>query len=349
MPIENFLVDYTVSSEVSNHLFVKMAKTIPNSIEIIIEKRYYRKLILLLREYGFVTVRKRSETNHYGKKKPFLNTQFIILANEERQAMVAIEESLKDLYINFLYLDTKVILPIYRRAKKFVKKDNESKISIILQNRGGELYLKEQTFQARKKIDLSLNYGETFLQKDRKIKEEIATDGVQSLILLHGKPGTGKTTYIRYLISHFHDKEFIIVPLNVMEEIDNPKFLTFILNHQNAVLIVEDAEKLIRNRSENSNNLIGLLNASDGILGDILKLKIILTFNTERENIDPALLRKGRLKVEHYFEELSIEASNRLLQHLGSKRSVERKCLLTEIYNTDTETVHIETRNPIGF
>lgn len=349
MPIENFLVDFTVGSEVCNHLFIKMAKTVPNSIELVIEKKYYRKLILILRDHGFRAVRKRSEVNQFGKKKPVLNTQFVIFQNSETCSMISIEESLKELYINFLYLDVANVISIYKKAKKFVKKEKESKISIILQNRGGELYLKEQTFKSRKKIDLKLNYGELFLKKDEKIKSELEKEDIQSLILLHGKPGTGKTTYIRYLISHFHDKEFIIVPLNVMEEIDNPKFLTFILNHQNAILIVEDAEKLIRTRSENSNNLIGLLNASDGILGDILKLKIILTFNTQRENIDPALLRKGRLKVEHYFDELTPEESNRLYKHLGIEKTVSEKCLLTEIYNSDAEAVKIETRNPIGF
>ena len=67
----------------------------------------------------------------------------------------------------------------------------------------------------------------------------------------------------------------------------------------------EDAEKVIGDR-QNSGSSVGvsnLLNLSDGILGDILNIHVIATFNMDKERIDSALLRKGRFD-EIFFVDL---------------------------------------------
>lgn len=330
------------------YLFLELSKTIPNSIELIVEKKNFRKLVKLLKSNGFEAKKKRVEIDS-ANNKSILKIHFVVFQNLKTRSVICIELTNKELFITVLYDSFESVFKTFRQLKKFQKKVLENRISIILENENGRLYLKKQDINPIKDIDLSLNYGEDFVAKDKLIREEIAKDNTNSLILLHGKPGTGKTTYIRNLISRFNNKEFILAPVNIMENIDNPRFLTFMLNYQNSILILEDAEKLIRKRDESDNNLIGLLNTSDGILGDILKLKIILTFNTEKENIDPALLRKGRLKVEHHFDALSVENSNRLFDKLGKKIHVDRPYLLTEVYNTESESIEIETTRRIGF
>ena len=76
------------------------------------------------------------------------------------------------------------------------------------------------------------------------------------------------------------------------------------MKYPDSVLIIEDAEKVVRNRNGNGNEtaVSNLLNLSDGILGDCLKTQIVATFNTERQLIDKALLRKGRLIAEYKFD-----------------------------------------------
>ena len=64
-------------------------------------------------------------------------------------------------------------------------------------------------------------------------------------------------------------------------------------------------------------------------------LFIIATFNTPREKIDKALIRKGRLIAEHHFEELDAEQSNKILKKIGSKRVAEKSMTLAEIYNEE--------------
>ena len=46
----------------------------------------------------------------------------------------------------------------------------------------------------------------------------------KGLVLLHGLPGTGKTSYIRYLIRQL-DKEVIFIPPNMAYALTNPDFI----------------------------------------------------------------------------------------------------------------------------
>ncbi len=68
--------------------------------------------------------------------------------------------------------------------------------------------------------------------------------------------------------------------------------------------------------------LSSLLNATDGLFGDLLDLRIIATTNAKKLDIDPALLRPGRLLKQLEFEKLSMEQSNQVLQRLCSEKSI---------------------------
>ena len=71
----------------------------------------------------------------------------------------------------------------------------------------------------------------------------------------------------------------------------------------------------------------------------------------DKQKIDPALLRKGRLIAEHEFSALSVEMSNELLKKLGSDVVVDTKMTLTEIYNIAEPEFKGEdkTESKIGF
>ena len=73
-------------------------------------------------------------------------------------------------------------------------------------------------------------------------------------------------------------------------------------------------------------------NLTDGILGDCLSIQIITTFNMKREKIDQTLLRKGRLIAEHKFENLSVEESDKIFNHLGKDYINDKPMSLVDIY-----------------
>jgi len=100
----------------------------------------------------------------------------------------------------------------------------------------------------------------------------------------------------------------------------------------------------------NRQSVANLLNVTDGILSDCLSIQIVATFNTSRDRIDKALLRKGRLIAEWKFDALPVGASNKLLESLGKEPTATSPMTLTEIYNVEEEAfVTQKERAQIGF
>jgi hypothetical protein len=188
-------------------------------------------------------------------------------------------------------------------------------------------------------INLELNYGEEFKKVHSVIVKKLNEENGKGIILLHGDPGTGKTSYIKYLTSLIKDKDILFIPPSMAEMLSEPTIIPFLMEHKNSILIIEDAERVIGDRENNGSpaGVSNILNLTDGILGDCLSIQIVATFNMRREKIDKALLRKGRLIAEHKFEKLTIEETNKLLKHLGKNEISEEPMCLADIYNIDVE------------
>ena len=215
---------------------------------------------------------------------------------------------------------------------------NKSKISVFVQD-CGEIIARSITLDGIEKVDLELNYGTSFLPVHERIIDKLSNQFDGGLYMFHGEPGTGKSTYIRHLTS-LVDREFIFIPCNAVDMLTSPALLTTLLRHKNSVLVIEDAEKAIESRenSENASLVSALLNMSDGILGSLLKISLIVTYNCERGLIDAALLRKGRLVQDYGFRNLSIDDSQNLIDSLGMNYTATIPMSLAEIYNLSEET-----------
>lgn len=197
-------------------------------------------------------------------------------------------------------------------------------------------------------MDLALNYGHQFLQVDQRIKAFVKKK-TSGLILFHGVTGSGKSTYIYHLI-HSTDQKVVYIPNNVISQMTNPGFVPFLINEaRGTVIVVEDAEAVLLKRNQLGDSGVStLLNITDGILGRLLKCKVICTFNIARTELDEALLRKGRLGIEHEFNKLGVIEANRLLTHLGSGRKTDIPLTVAEIYNEDGGR-NITDSKEIGF
>lgn len=233
------------------------------------------------------------------------------------------------------------------RAKR---KDKGNQISLVITGRDGSLTTKEFDIKIGT-INVGQNYGEEFVPIYNKIVKRLNTKGDKGLVLFHGKPGTGKSSLIKFLARNLK-KDVLFIPPHMAESISSPSFIPFLSSHPNCVLIIEDAERIISSREAGSYNegVSNILNISDGILGDCLGIQIIATFNTHKNNIDEALMRKGRLIAEHEFKELPITESNALLKTLGISHETKKPMTLTDIYNLEEEEFKSkETRQSIGF
>jgi tRNA A37 threonylcarbamoyladenosine biosynthesis protein TsaE len=61
------------------------------------------------------------------------------------------------------------------------------------------------------KLDIEDNYNDDFKETHQTILKRLSKKNDKGLVLLHGKPGTGKTSYIRYLIANLN-KDVIFLP-----------------------------------------------------------------------------------------------------------------------------------------
>jgi ATP-dependent 26S proteasome regulatory subunit len=204
------------------------------------------------------------------------------------------------------------------------------------------------------KFDLELNYGEDFPKVSEKMIKSLHENS-SGLYMLHGVPGTGKTTYIRYLASVLK-KDVIFFPTSFVDEITNPSILSLLKKKTDCVMILEDAEKALTKRSlSDQPSLVStLLNMTDGILGDVLKLNVIVTYNCDRQDIDEALLRKGRLKAEYSFQGLKKHQAEKLIKTLDLDLKADDNMTLADIYyaKSDEELIgNIKTleKPKIGF
>ncbi len=225
----------------------------------------------------------------------------------------------------------------FKALEKFTFVNKKSNISLLV-SESGHLDTREYELKVNE-MNLKLNYGEEFFKKHEIISRRLNTPYDKGIVLLHGDPGTGKTTYIKYLTKIVKNKEIIFIPPSVAHSLGDPSIVPFLMEKRNSILIIEDGERVIADRENNGSSaaVSNILNITDGILGDCLNIQIVATFNTEREKIDKALLRKGRLITEHKFEKLNVLESNTLLKHLNKDFVTEEPMVLTDIYNIDVD------------
>lgn len=200
-------------------------------------------------------------------------------------------------------------------------------------------------------INLELNYGEKFVSIHEKILDKLKNTS-HGLFLLHGEPGTGKTTWIRKLISIIsEDKTVIYVPSYMMNNVADPEFISFIGGFKKVILLLEDAENVLATSiNDRSQAVSNILNMTDGLLNDFMDIQIIATFNTDAKLIDPALKRAGRLQVNHKFSKLNKDDANRLSKELNLNVEFDKPASLAEIYEGSNQIINddLEERK-IGF
>lgn len=203
-------------------------------------------------------------------------------------------------------------------------------------------------------LDINENYNDDFVNTHEKIEKWITDFSIRNnkLVLLHGDPGSGKTNYIKYLLNRDDGLKKIYIPPYFVQSMADPAFFPVIRREKNSLLIIEDAEKVLINREESSDNSVIsiLLNICDGIMADVLNFKIIATFNTDEDKIDPALKRRGRMFLKHNFGPLDEKKTQNLFKKLyGDNKPPKSKMTLAEIYNDENDFSPKPEKRKMGF
>ena len=214
-----------------------------------------------------------------------------------------------------------------------IHKEKSSVYLLVKDN--GDLDLR--SFEINKpNIDLKMNYDDEWNDKHDYLMNALNMKDKKGIVLLHGHPGTGKTMYIRHLISLLSEKRTVIyLPNQLIDSLTDPSFIPLLSDYSGSIIVIEDADEAIKSRKTGGASVDKLLNLADGILSDFLGIQFICTFNCPITTIDDALLRKGRLIFRHEFDKLPIKKGQILSDHLGFDTKIDKELTLAEIYNQE--------------
>lgn len=157
------------------------------------------------------------------------------------------------------------------------------------------------------------NYSAGVLESYDYIRGQLANPKPDGRIcIFSGVAGSGKTHLIKGLVSETENCRFIMVPPQYVVELSGPELLRLLIAKRDTadtedtindiesvnatVILVEDGDSVIAPRAvDNMSAISSLLNTSDGIIGEALNIKLVLTTNAKIEELDPAIERPGRL------------------------------------------------------
>lgn len=282
---------------------------------------------------------------HDQKKKEYrFDRTLVILDN---QCLVELDTGYCEIYHDgtqpeFVAALTSLVSPLKERQRR-----EPLEINMVVQDRN-KLSLKAMEIK-RTKLDLELFYGERFKETDELIRKRLNKKNDKGIVLLHGLPGAGKTTYLRYLIGKIRKRVLFLSP-SVADNLMSPEFVQLLIGNPNTVVIIEDAENIIMDRKHSPGSSVSnLLNISDGLLADFLNVQLVCTFNNSLTLIDSALLRKGRLIAKHEFGKLTVAQSQRLSDHLGFNTIINKPMTIAEIANQHEKQEEAPAKETIGF
>jgi hypothetical protein len=328
----------------SLRMFLCYYNALPNLI--VIKEFDFAKFKLWFEKSYPIEIIKQHYRHDYNllKKKLEITDHFYFLGNS-----IVLNADRDSLLLMFLAEEEQKANLLFEQLKSFIKKPKTTTdISLIVVDKG-DLETKE-LFIIKPKINFGLHYNADFTAIHKDITRQLNKSNSKGLYLFHGFPGTGKSTYIKYLIHQLKKKVIFLSP-KMAGDLDNLNMTSFLIANRNSVLVIEDAEELISSRDNIRNsNLSMLLNMTDGILGESLGIQIIATFNTDLKNIDKALLRKGRLTSIYEFKYLAVDKTNDLLKSLGHNIEVTTPLPLAEIFNFDiNNNYEPKLKKAVGF
>ena len=158
-----------------------------------------------------------------------------------------------------------------------------------------------------------------------------------NILLLIGPPGTGKTTFIRGLLSHTNSSAIVTYDATILEK--DYVFAKFI-EDETDVMVLEDSDTFLKARSDGNTMMHRFLNVGDGLVTTKGKKLIFSTNLPSISDIDPALIRPGRCFDILSFNLLKREEAQLLADKVGATLEGDKDSYsIAEVFNKKIESV----------
>ncbi len=176
---------------------------------------------------------------------------------------------------------------------------------------------------------MELFFNDDFLPFHEKITNFLEDPEASGVVLVHGKQGTGKTSYLKHLIFNT-DHKFILVPRNLFASLDSTALFFYLKEFSEFILVLEDCDALLTGAAK-YNPLAGFLRNAEGLMSNDFVYKILCTASVSGHQINFNYLRKARQIFRYEMTELSVEKANRIRQMYDINEEVKRPMVLEDV------------------